>query len=1000
MMIKNVLTKTALFGMLAAGLIGCTKSAEITESTSLVPADPTGLTVGTTTGTAITVSWTDNATNETAYVVEKCVGSGCTSYAAVSSSPFAANTTSYTQTGLTVSTTYRFRVKATNSFGSSSYLTGTNITTSSSTAASSNMCTSPVTQVVDYGTRNTAGTTLAVRGAYSSMALKPGTTYPAVAFGETQTVGPTSLKFMYWDGTKFNYETVMSGQTPTYIKLVYLSTGIPLIFWGNGTYLYGAARSTASTSTEGTWTVLALDTSSTAIRGVDAAVNPDNEVSLFFVTNTAAASSHKAILCQSSCATMSATNYPAATVIEATNSATNTYAVGAAWCYSGAQYYPMFFYPAAATFRLATCRASDLSTCTGAAWLTGTVGPANANRVAASMNVDATATDASVYMIGADAGGITPFVMTNCSTAVQAAAWPGQTTGTTMGAATTGTAWIALAKDALNNFHVVANEALVSIRTFSATTAGFVGGAWSAAASTNWVETTGAAGLPAVGATRGGIVVDNTNDQLLINYGRTAVLSPVTTWGNVVIAFNECPSGVGAPACSTTTLGSVAASTGMWWGNMPADTSGQIQKPSLGYPNISTAVTSTGIPAMAYVDYSVGATADPVIGARLKYAYRDGSLTTSTWKVAIINGQNSSPQSPSLAFDENNLPWIAWNETASATVQQKFFLATNTRTDGQGTWTIYNFPAFYGLVAAGTYPTMSQAVVAMYEVAGVRKPVVIVMSSLAAAAAREVRAALFNPTTKLWSNVKQVATIAGTATIGGAFLSTDWDSSGNIVFAFNDMSTGAGQVNCTGTTRCIRMYYTTDGGATWTGTTTSGVINSATYEAAKIRLNPSNNRPAIAFMDRAANQLRYKYCTTALASCTSSANWLDLGVGIIDATLGISGLTEAANLGQFDTGFTFTADGLPWVVYPRGSTVTTYPNLMFSNVSTSAGLFGASTTLYAPPGNGILTLPAAATANNFALSWNPSSARSTYTGSLHTGFIGHGNFLYITSCGD
>ncbi len=993
----NPSLKTKLIGLvLATSLSGCTKSSEITDSASLLPDNPSALSVGTITSTAITISWTDNSSSETAYIVERCSGASCTNFAQVASK--AADSTSHTESGLTAATVYRFRVKSTNSFGSSEYMTSSDITTASTTAAASNLCTAPTTSVIDYGQRNTATTTLAIRGAYSSMALIPGTSNLGVAFNETHTVGAAALKYMYWDGSQWKYEVVAGGVTATYVKLVYLSSGIPLIFWGNGaTALYGASRSTASTTAEGVWTVEVLDSSSVGLRGLEAAVNPANEVAIFFVGNTAAASQHKAILCQTNCATVNTTNYPAASIADATVSATNTYNVGIGWCRSGAQYYPMFLYPAAATFRMATCRQSDLSTCSGN-WLSGTIGPANANRVAATMAVDASANDATVNMLVGDAAGITPITTPSCATNTTAVAWAGQTTGTTMGSATTGNAWMSLQSDSAGNFHLAANDAATIVRTFSATSTGFTSGAWSAAPATNYVETTGASGLHAGGAGRGGLVVDNTNDQLLINYGRTAAVSPVATWGNLVIAYNECLSGDGAPACAATTLGSVAASTGQWWGNLAPDASGQIQKTSLPWPNVSTAVNNSGTPAVAYVDYSVSGTTDPVIGARLKFAFRNGSTTSSSWLISTIGGPSSSPQSPSLAFDEDGYPWIAWNETPSATVAQRFYLATNSRTDGQGVWTVYNFPATYALGAATAYPVMSQAVVTMYEVSGVRQPLVTIMSSLSGAG-REVRAGLFNKSTKLWRNVKQVATFAGTTTVGGAYLSGDSDSSGRVVIAFNDLSTGAGQVNCSSTARCVRMYYTTDGGATWTGTTTSGVINGA-FDAPKVRINPSNNRPAIAFFDRANNTLRYRFCSTELASCTNSSNWAELGVGIMDATVGVSGLSEAATIGLLDSGFTFTSDGLPWVVYPRGAGVTSTPNLMFTYSATSGAVFGSSATLYAATGNGYISTPVAATANNYAFSWNPYSARSTYTGSLHTAFVGPGNFLYMTSCGN
>lgn len=991
------LTNLVMGAALLFSLQGCLGKNNVTDSSSLSPTGPSGLTVGTTTSTAITISWTDNSSDETGYVVEMCSGASCTNFSAVSASPLAANSTSHTETGLTASTVYRFRVKSYNSFGEGDAVVSADVTTTS-TSATANTCTSPTTTIVDYGARATTSTTLALRGAHSSIALHPTTNYPGIVYSETHTAGAASLKYKYWTGSQFKIETIVGGLTTSYVKLLYLSTGIPVVFWGNGaTALFGAARSTASTTVEGTWTVAALDTTSTAIRGVEAIVNANDEVAIVFSTNTNVASGMKSIICTSNCATMNTTNYPASTVIDTVNTSTNSYSVGAAWCYTGSDYYPMFFYGSSANFRLATCRQANLANCSGN-WSAGIVGAANANRVSAQMYIDSTATDGTVYMAGLNAAGILPMTMASCATQAPAGTWGGTATGTAMGAATTGNAWFNMQRDAAGNFHIVANDAQTIVRYFNQTTANYTATAWSAAPATNYVETTGALGLPAAAATRGSMAIDNTNDQLLVTYGRTAAVTPISTWGNLVLAYNECPNGVGAPACASTTLGSVAASTGMWWGNSPLDPTGQIQKTSLAWPNVSTAVTSSGTPAIAYVDYSVSGTTDPIAGARLKYAYRNGSTASSSWVINIV-GSTSAPQSPSLAFDDNDLPWIAWVETPAAAAAQRFFLATNNRTDGSGNWRIYAFPVYYLLGAATAQPVMAKAELVMYESGGTKRPLMITMSSIATVAGREVRAGLFDPTTSSWSNVKQIATFAGAATIGGAYLSADADANGNVVVAFNDMSTGAGQVNCSSTARCIRFGYTTDGGATWTMTSGSGVINGA-FEAAKVRLNPSTSRPAIAFFDRANNMLRFRECTTALASCTSSSNWADVGVGIIDASLGISGLAEATNLGVVDSGFTFTSDGLPWVVYPRGAGASSAPSLMYSRITTSGGVFGSAAALYASPGVGNISSPVAATANNVAMSWNPSSVRSSATGSLHTAFIGPGNFLYVTSCGN
>jgi hypothetical protein len=58
----------------------------------------------------VKLTWTDNASNETGYRVERCTGSTCTSFASVAS--LAANTTTFTDATVSRRTTYRYRVAA------------------------------------------------------------------------------------------------------------------------------------------------------------------------------------------------------------------------------------------------------------------------------------------------------------------------------------------------------------------------------------------------------------------------------------------------------------------------------------------------------------------------------------------------------------------------------------------------------------------------------------------------------------------------------------------------------------------------------------------------------------------------------------------------------------------------------------------------------------------------------------------------------------------------
>ena len=93
-----------------------------TPGTVAIPAAPSGLTASArrvNSKAEVRLSWTDNANNETGFVVERCRGSTCTDFAAIASLP--QNTVSHTDAGLPRKTTYRYRVMATGSSGKSPY---------------------------------------------------------------------------------------------------------------------------------------------------------------------------------------------------------------------------------------------------------------------------------------------------------------------------------------------------------------------------------------------------------------------------------------------------------------------------------------------------------------------------------------------------------------------------------------------------------------------------------------------------------------------------------------------------------------------------------------------------------------------------------------------------------------------------------------------------------------------------------------------------------------
>ena len=93
----------------------------------VLPATPTNLTSTSPSSTQINLTWTDVATNEQRYFVERALGSG--DFAVIAR--LAAGATSYNDTGLSGNSTYRYRIRAGNSLGYSQY---SNISTATTQA--------------------------------------------------------------------------------------------------------------------------------------------------------------------------------------------------------------------------------------------------------------------------------------------------------------------------------------------------------------------------------------------------------------------------------------------------------------------------------------------------------------------------------------------------------------------------------------------------------------------------------------------------------------------------------------------------------------------------------------------------------------------------------------------------------------------------------------------------------------------------------------------------
>jgi hypothetical protein len=94
------------------------------------PAAPTSLVATVVSSGQVKLTWTNPATNETGYRVERCTGTGCTNFTIVQTVNVADATSYQNNTGLAAQTTYVYRVRLFNATGNSPYSNTVTVTTS------------------------------------------------------------------------------------------------------------------------------------------------------------------------------------------------------------------------------------------------------------------------------------------------------------------------------------------------------------------------------------------------------------------------------------------------------------------------------------------------------------------------------------------------------------------------------------------------------------------------------------------------------------------------------------------------------------------------------------------------------------------------------------------------------------------------------------------------------------------------------------------------------
>lgn len=246
----------------AAGALGafgaCGKDTPVQPTSPPPPppplAPPAGLTATPVGQTQIDLAWTDNTTTETGFQVQRCTGAGCANFAQVGSN-LAANSTSYSDMGLTANTSYSYRARAITATDSS-------VWTSTQTAVTGSVVVSSSFTLVGAGeistSASTAGPTATAQIVEGILNAEP----EAVAFSVGNNIGDNTPGVTFASSTFGNTWGKFKGRT-------YYSLGNGDFDGGrgpSGVYAYfgdrtGSAGKGWFSFNKGAWHIVVLNTS-------------------------------------------------------------------------------------------------------------------------------------------------------------------------------------------------------------------------------------------------------------------------------------------------------------------------------------------------------------------------------------------------------------------------------------------------------------------------------------------------------------------------------------------------------------------------------------------------------------------------------------------------------------------------------------------------------------------------------------------------------------------
>jgi hypothetical protein len=126
-------TYTASVAVTSAVASNSPQFLDVTFTVTLPP--PTNLTATAVSSSRIDLTWTDNASTEDGYKIERCAGASCTDFTHFTT--VGRNGTSYPDAGLSAGTSYSYRVRGSNDAGNSAYSNTASATTLTATEGSS-----------------------------------------------------------------------------------------------------------------------------------------------------------------------------------------------------------------------------------------------------------------------------------------------------------------------------------------------------------------------------------------------------------------------------------------------------------------------------------------------------------------------------------------------------------------------------------------------------------------------------------------------------------------------------------------------------------------------------------------------------------------------------------------------------------------------------------------------------------------------------------------------